>query len=239
MEMKCVENDMAKKIKQHYKGQRALIIGRTANNTKALDGRAPDRREAVSKVALLLGGTIIGANAFCKGIGSASREQNIFTAEDEALLNEIGGTILPPIPGSPGAESVDIRAFMVMMVTDCYEEASQEVFIDGLHQIRDDFKRAHNVSFVDVEHKTRLAFLQKIDDVQKKANPAANAGSNRRGESDSKTPVPYFFKTKQLSLLAFFTSEVGATKALRYIETPGACRGCIPYKKGDKAWATS
>ncbi|HZH95317.1 MAG TPA: GMC family oxidoreductase, partial [Flavisolibacter sp.] len=41
MEMNCVEVDMAKKIKQHYKGQRALIIGRTANNTQPLEGRAP------------------------------------------------------------------------------------------------------------------------------------------------------------------------------------------------------
>jgi len=37
--------------------------------------------------------------------------------------------------------------------------------------------------------------------------------------------------------LGFFTSEVGATKALRYIETPGRYDGCMPYKKGDKAWA--
>jgi choline dehydrogenase-like flavoprotein len=41
MEMNCVEIDMAKKIKQHYEGQRALIIGRTANNTQPLEGRAP------------------------------------------------------------------------------------------------------------------------------------------------------------------------------------------------------
>jgi choline dehydrogenase-like flavoprotein len=41
MEMNCVEIDMAKKIKQHHKGKRSLIIGRTANNTKPLDGRAP------------------------------------------------------------------------------------------------------------------------------------------------------------------------------------------------------
>ncbi|HZH95619.1 MAG TPA: gluconate 2-dehydrogenase subunit 3 family protein [Flavisolibacter sp.] len=198
-----------------------------------------DRREAISKVALLLGGTIIGANAFSKGTIPAMHRQGLFTKEDEALLNEIGGTILPPIPGSPGAKSAGIGAFMVMMVTDCYEGANQKVFIDGLHRVRDDFKTAHNISFIEAEHKTRLAFLQKIDDAQTKANPAANAVSNRRGESDSKTPMHYFLMMKQLTLLGFFTSEVGATKALRYIETPGAYRGCVPYKKGDKAWATS
>jgi hypothetical protein len=42
---------------------------------------------------------------------------------------------------------------------------------------------------------------------------------------------------KQLTLLGYFTSEPGATKALRYNPVPGKFEGCIPYKKGDKAWA--
>jgi len=198
-----------------------------------------DRREALSKVALLLGATIIGAHAFSQGFTLAGTSlQHIFTKEDEALLNEIGGTILPPIPGSPGAKSADIGAFMVMMVTDCYEDAHQKVFIEGLHQIRADFRNAHGLSFIKADHKSRLAFLQGLDEEQKKLHPAANAGSNRRGPVDSKLPVHYFLMMKQLTLLGFFTSEIGATKALRYIETPGAYHGCIPYKRGDKAWAT-
>ena len=43
---------------------------------------------------------------------------------------------------------------------------------------------------------------------------------------------------KELTLLGFFTSEIGATKALRYVAVPGKYEGCIPYNKGDKAWAT-
>jgi hypothetical protein len=43
---------------------------------------------------------------------------------------------------------------------------------------------------------------------------------------------------KQLTIWGYFTSEPGATKALRYIETPGHYDGDVPYKKGDKAWAT-
>jgi hypothetical protein len=43
---------------------------------------------------------------------------------------------------------------------------------------------------------------------------------------------------KQLTLLGYFTSEIGATQTLRYVAVPGKYEGCIPYKKGDKAWAT-
>jgi hypothetical protein len=47
-----------------------------------------------------------------------------------------------------------------------------------------------------------------------------------------------FGMMKQLTVWGYFTSEVGATKALRYVAVPTRYEGCIPYKKGDKAWAT-
>jgi len=40
MEMNCVEKDVAARIKDHYKGQRSMFIGRTANITQPLPGRS-------------------------------------------------------------------------------------------------------------------------------------------------------------------------------------------------------
>jgi choline dehydrogenase-like flavoprotein len=40
MDMTCVEKDVAARIKAHYKGQRTMIIGRVANLTQPLPGRA-------------------------------------------------------------------------------------------------------------------------------------------------------------------------------------------------------
>jgi len=39
MEMNCVEKDLAKRLKEYYKNQRAMIIGRVANITQPLEGR--------------------------------------------------------------------------------------------------------------------------------------------------------------------------------------------------------
>ena len=39
MEMNCVEKDVAARIKDHYKGMRHMIIGRSANVTAPLEGR--------------------------------------------------------------------------------------------------------------------------------------------------------------------------------------------------------
>lgn len=50
-------------------------------------------------------------------------------------------------------------------------------------------------------------------------------------------PKHYFRMMKELTLLGYFTSEPGATQALRYVPVPGKYEGCIDYKKGDRAWA--
>src|ERR1700676_5385930 len=124
-----------------------------------------NRREALSSVALLLGGTIIGAEAFLSGctnenkkIGTAGLD---FSPEDISFLDEVGDTIIP-VTDSPGAKDAKIGELMHTIVRDCFNKSDKDIF----------------------------------------------------------------------------TSEPGATKALRYIAVPGKYEGCIPYKKGDKAWAT-
>ena len=42
---------------------------------------------------------------------------------------------------------------------------------------------------------------------------------------------------KDLTVLGYFTSEIGATQALNYVEVPGKFDACIPYTPGEKAYA--
>jgi hypothetical protein len=43
---------------------------------------------------------------------------------------------------------------------------------------------------------------------------------------------------RELTLLGYFTSEIGATQALAYEAVPSGYRGCVDLKPGQKAWAT-
>ena len=43
---------------------------------------------------------------------------------------------------------------------------------------------------------------------------------------------------QELTVLGYFTSQIGATRALAYDPVPGGYRGCIPLAPGQKAWAT-
>jgi hypothetical protein len=50
-------------------------------------------------------------------------------------------------------------------------------------------------------------------------------------------PVHFFRMMKELALLGYFTSEIGCTQAQRYVESPGKFEPCVPYTKGEPAWA--
>ncbi len=189
-----------------------------------------DRREAIRRVSVLLGGV-----AFVGGtnlLAACERGQNrgavsqagtaSFTPREVALLDEIADTILPDTPKSPGAKAAQVGAFMALMVTDCYEEREQTTFRDGMRQLE-------AAKFMEATPAQRLALLERLDREQKAYMDAP------RGED---TPAHYFRMMKELALLGYFTSEIGYTKAMRYVEVPGRFDPCAPYTPGETAWAS-
>ncbi len=184
-----------------------------------------NRREAVQHISLLLGGTILGANSF---VACKSNDNNgvNFSEKDVALLDEIADTILPPTK-TPGAKAAKVGQFMTVMVNDCYEERDQKIFREGIDKIQELSKKEYNGKFTDIKPDQRHALLVKLDSEQKE--------SMKTWKADQ--PKHYFRLMKELTLLGYFTSEIGCTQARRYVETPGRYEACIPYKKGDKAWA--
>jgi hypothetical protein len=42
---------------------------------------------------------------------------------------------------------------------------------------------------------------------------------------------------KKLTLVGYFTSEIGYTKAMQYRESPSRFDPCAPLAPGDKSWA--
>ena len=73
----------------------------------------------------------------------------------------------------------------------------------------------------------RTKFLQQLDAERKEYQ-------SKKKQED---PNHYFQMMKQLTLSGYFSSEIGATQALRHVAVPGKYDGCMSYQKGDKAWA--
>lgn len=191
-----------------------------------------NRRDALNRVAIILGGSVVGGAAFLEGCRQSDKVAAAvglpMSPETIAFLDEVAETIIPTT-NTPGAKAAKVGNFMQTMVTDCYEEKDQKVFLDGITAIDKACEKAHGHGFMKASPEHRKEILTAIDKEQK-----AYAESKKEGD-----PSHYFALMKQLTLLGYFTSEIGATQALRYVAVPGKYEGCIPYTKGDKAWATA
>jgi hypothetical protein len=220
-----------------------------------------DRREAIRRVSVLLGGAaLVGGDALLAGCG---RERPVavpygsFSVENIEFLDEVAETILPET-STPGAKAANTGAFMALMVTDSYDEADREIFRAGMRTIDEISRSTNNVSFIDASPEQRLAILEIIDREQKTHSDARSEESRRKSlaylsdqrqeaapdadvgaatEISTDPPAHYFRMMKELALLGYFTSEIGCTQAQRYLEAPGRFDPCIPYQSGEKTWA--
>jgi len=222
------------------------------------------RREAVARVATLLGGVaLIGGNALITGCrteraGAPFTPFTPFTPDEVAYLDEIADTILPTT-STPGAKAAKTGELMARMVTDSYSEEDWKTFRDGMIKL-DDLSKEKNggKTFIQATPQQRLDLLHTLDKEQfdysqkqrveelKKSKDflskqiqenAPKTESQQATAATAEPPNRYFRMMKELALLGYFTSEIGCTQAQVYEEAPGKWEPCIPYKPGQKAYA--
>lgn len=169
---------------------------------------------------------MIGGSAFLTGCKSDTGKPGEWTTDDIAYLDEIADTILPAT-STPGAKAAKVGQFMTVMVNDCYEEKDQKVFREGMDKLNKAAKDKFSNEFVKLTPQQRHDLLLALDKEQK------DYTANRKEDQ----PNHYFRMMKELTLLGYFTSEIGSTQARRYVPVPGRYDGCIPYQKGEKAFA--
>jgi hypothetical protein len=203
------------------------------------------RREAVIRMATLMGATVVGPRLFAANFGNdratngnTTTAEPLFSAADIALLDEIGETIIPATD-IPGAKAVGIGAFIAMMVRDCYGPRNQANVKAGLRKIADTYAARFGGTFLTGSAANRTTLLNELDREQKvyvEQNKAVASPSPSAPEAEVE---PHYFRiVKEMTLLGYFTSEIGCTQALRFSEVPGSFNGAAPYKKGDRAWVS-
>jgi hypothetical protein len=188
-----------------------------------------DRRELLSRAAMLLGGAITasaasGVLAGCVATppGDAPLPQSILSAEEMRTVTAIAEQILPRTD-TPGATDVGVPGFIDRMVAGYYAPKERDIVRAGLRQVATDAAEAHGKPFADLTPDQQVA-LMKAYDAEAYSRPA---------NSD-----PHFFRLfKELTILGYCTSEQGATKLLNYQPVPGQWRADVPYSQVGKVSA--
>jgi hypothetical protein len=208
------------------------------DNEDTADGKKNEqlinRREAILRVSAMLGGVaLVGQSAMLAGCAATSTGRsdedtsgNLFRQSEIDLLDEIAETILPAT-STPGAKAAGVGPFIALMVTDTYYPEDQDIFRKGLQDIQTRCLVNYGAHFIAIPAAQRLQLVQDLDAEQHLFMETNPPGARAH----------YFRMIKELTLLGYFTSEIGYTQAMRYAETPGRFDPCAPYRPGEKIWA--
>ena len=195
------------------------------------------RREALRRAACLLGGaisapTIEGVLAGCyafqrpqEGVKPATTKgtRTLSPAQREMVL-AIAEHIVPETD-TPGARTARVDLFIDAMLTGYYSSHRRDRFVAGLEGVDARARRVFGRRF------TKLAPAQQLELVTALNREAFRPGAGSRGGTDS------FFRTfKELVIVGYYTSEVGATRELRP-NPSGPWRADIPYAEVGRSWA--
>jgi hypothetical protein len=179
-----------------------------------------NRREALKSATALLGGVLVTSIALPACVQDSPRPTpGVLSADDEALIEEIADTLLPPTPASPGAKAAAVGPAMNLILTDCYKPDAQQRVVQGLKDFRAVCRGRCGDSFASLPRSEREKLLREID-----------------VEALTVATEHYFPLVRELALGAYFSSEIGLTRALRYVPVPGRYTGCVPLQPGQPAW---
>jgi hypothetical protein len=156
----------------------------------------------------------------------------VFLTEAQgAVVAEVADLMIPRTD-TPGAGDVGVPAFIDVMLKDTYPQQDQERFVAGLNALDEDAQTAHGRKFMQLVPEQRMALLQKVHD-------AAAAEERQLNLPPLQLQRPFVLMMKELTMLGYFTSKVGATQVLQYVAVPGAFHGCIPVTQAGngKTWA--
>lgn len=193
-----------------------------------------DRREALKRTALLMGG-MVSAPAIMGVLKGCTAKPGVdwkpaFLDQDQASVITDVAEIIIPRTDTPGAKDTGVPGFIDQMLSEVYSKEDQEYFVSGLKAFNEGAEQEYGDVFADLDDEDQTAYLTKVH------ASAVEAENN----TDPAPRRPFILMMKELTMLGYFTSEPGATQVLQYVAVPGAYNGCIPLSEAGngRTWAT-
>ena len=180
------------------------------------------RREAVRRAALLLGGALSAPAIAGVLAGCDSRRvgDGVLASDQLELVGTIAERIVPETD-TPGARAAEVHLFIDKMLADHYPAEERERVLAGLAEVDATARRTCGRPFIRCSADEQLAILSRAD----------QEAFTDRGQ-------PHWFRTiKELTVLGYYTSEIGATQELKHVAVPGRFDPCVPFEQIGRTWA--
>ncbi|HXD76271.1 MAG TPA: gluconate 2-dehydrogenase subunit 3 family protein [Puia sp.] len=189
-----------------------------------------NRRQAIGRIVLAGLGSALAIGGYEWYERNRTPDLS-FLDKSHALVAALADTIIPPT-AAPGAVAAGVPDCLVRLLRDCADRHTQNNFIDGLRSIDAHCQSAYGHGFADCAAPDRVAALTRSE---RKDRPLTGIWGKAENRFLGK---PFFTTLKEYTVIAYCTSEQGATHGLAYVGIPVHYQGCLPWQPGQPAWAT-
>ena len=186
------------------------------------------RRELLRRAAWLLGGAVSapaalailqGCSARAQGVaitaGDTSWKGKVLSAEESAVVSAIADILIPRTE-THGALDAGVPLFIDSVLGAVYSKDARDRFKAGCAKFNAPAQSAGGKSFLEQDGPARTATVKQ----------AIGMALSSRGHDK-----PFILMARELTLLGFFSSEVGITENMEYVAVPTAFHGCVPLSQ--------
>ncbi|MDF9798593.1 hypothetical protein OKW21_003856 [Catalinimonas alkaloidigena] len=178
-----------------------------------------NRRTALKQAALFAGGiALIPSCNFGPEREAVALDNLQLDLDLQDLLARVIETIIPSAKESPGAESLNLYRFVLVMMDDCEPKENQETFVNGLKQIVPFAKAQIGRGFVE-------------DDQQKNEEVLTSILAMEESEEEKMAPLQdikaFINLAKHYTIQGYMASEYIMTEKFPYKLVPGPYQDCV------------
>lgn len=185
---------------------------------------SPSRRQALFGATLTFGAVWAGLSmpgaAAAQGVPAWA--PRALTATQARTL-EAACELIFPVTDTPGAREAGVAPFVDRTIAIYSAPGDAASMRAGLDRMDAEAAAAHGQAFAGLTPAQQTALLTRYDAEARAAGPAA---------------AHFFRLIRDLATVGYFTSQPGATRAVRYDPVPGDYRACVPLSQIGRAWAT-
>jgi hypothetical protein len=204
-------------------------------------GMGINRRDVLLQFALAASGSIaarlVRAGALNDGDLRGPVARSALSASQRDMVAVLAELIIPDTD-TPGAGKAGVPTFIEHIVTSWYLPAERAIFVAGLAELDADCVKRFGLGFADCSDEQRSDALSASEAASIAfRNAEKNPAMGIQGEPDADSP--FFHKLKELTVLGYYTSEVGSTTELNYNPIPGRFDGDVDFEAvGGRQWSS-
>ncbi len=180
------------------------------------------RRGALVNIAAICGLALSGPALAALPKSAKGQYKPVLLTPEDLQLTAILAELIIPATDTPGALAVGAHKVIDSVLGLCSSLRDQQRFTNGLAMLDAAAAQQYGRRFTALSAQHQTGLLRALDAGSAPFTPA------QRG---------FFVQLKSLTLFAYYTSEVGATRELSYSPVPGGFKGNVPFSTVGRRWA--